>query len=75
MRKKRRAGYSFRVTLRLCYPLRPRLPLRQDQETPSPVTFLSYSERISSSSCSSVRSSQNRSNKKRHSRAWESNLF
>ena len=42
---------------------------RQDEKTLRPVTFQNYSELISSSSCSSIKSQQNRCNKKRNSRA------
>ena len=75
MRKKRRARYRFRATLKFHYPLRPRLPLRQNQKTRSLPTFLSYSALIFSSSSSSVRRPDNRCNRKRHSRNGESMLL
>ena len=74
MRKKRRAGYRFRATLNLYYPRRPRLPLRQNQQTRNRLTFLNYYALLFSSSSSSVRSPDNRCNRKRHSRPGESML-
>ena len=59
MRKKRRACQRFRATLKLYRPLRPALPGRQEPETPSLPTFLSYSALNLSSSSSSVKSSEN----------------
>ena len=52
--KKRLARLRFGATLKLYPPPLPRLSLRQDQKTRSPLTFLRYSELISSSSSSSV---------------------
>ena len=72
---KRVARYRFRATLTWSPPPTPRLSLRQDEKTFGPVTFLSYSELISSSSSSSVFACRKRCYPKCYSRAKESNLF
>ena len=64
MRKKRRPYLRFRATLKLYYPLRPAVPLRQEPETLRLPTFLSSSALNFSSSSSSVRGPQNRLKKK-----------